>query len=75
MACTYLGLRLSLGYEPITHQASPLRVNTDIIKVCASCVDLDVTKEVEDEDINVFAKGDYDNGAGTRSTKSCYFSQ
>jgi hypothetical protein len=59
----------SLGHESIVHQASPLRVNTEIIKVCASCVDLDVTKAVEDEDIDVFAKGDDDNNAGTRSTK------
>ncbi|KAH6675955.1 hypothetical protein B0J14DRAFT_587704, partial [Halenospora varia] len=39
----------SPGHGSVTHQASPLRVNTEITQGSASYVDLDVTKEVEDE--------------------------
>jgi hypothetical protein len=59
----------SPGHGSVTHQASPLQVNTEITQGSASYVDLDVTKEVEDEGIDVFAKGDDDDDADTRSTK------
>ncbi|RDL30225.1 uncharacterized protein BP5553_10503 [Venustampulla echinocandica] len=59
----------SPGYGPVTHQARPLRVNTEIAQRTASYVDLGVTEEVEDEGIDVIAKGDDDGDADTRSTK------
>lgn len=42
----------SQDHGSVTHQASPLRVNTEITKESANYVDLDVTKEVEDSDID-----------------------
>jgi hypothetical protein len=59
----------SPGHGSVTHQASPVRVNTEITKGSANYVDLDVTKEVEDKGIDVFAKGDDDDDTGTRSMK------
>ena len=53
----------------VTHQASPIRVNTEITQGNASYVDLDVAKEAEDEGIDVFARGDDEDNADTRSTK------
>lgn len=44
-------------------------MNTEITKGSASYVDLDVTKEVEDEDINVLAEGDINGDADTRPIK------
>ncbi|KAH6662076.1 hypothetical protein B0J14DRAFT_707848 [Halenospora varia] len=58
----------SPGHRSITHQASPLRMNTEIIQGSASYVDLDVTKEVEDEGADIFANGD-DDDADTCSPK------
>jgi hypothetical protein len=55
-----------------THQSSKLQVNTDITQGSTSYDNLDVTKELEGEDFDVFAKGDDgedDNDDGTRSTK------
>jgi hypothetical protein len=59
----------SPSHRSVTHQASKLRVHTDITQGSASYVELDVIKEVEDEGIDVFAKGDDDDDADTRSTK------
>jgi hypothetical protein len=61
----------SPGYGSVSHQASPLRVNTEIINGSAIYVDPNVTKEVEDEDIDVLAKGsvDVDDDADSRSMK------
>lgn len=56
----------------LTHQARKLQVDTDITQESMSFVDLDVSKEWEDEGSNVLAEGhrhDDDDGGDTRSTK------
>jgi hypothetical protein len=58
----------SPGHGPAIHQASPTRVNIEIIQGSASYDDLDVAKEAEDEGIDVFA--DDEDGADTCSTRS-----
>jgi hypothetical protein len=59
----------SPSHRTAAHQASPLRVNTEITEGTQSCVDLDVTTEVEDESIDAFAKADDNDDADTRFTK------
>jgi len=54
-------------HEFVTHQASPIRVNTEIIQGSASYDGLNVTKETDDEGIDVLA--DDEDGAGTYPTK------
>ncbi|PVH69523.1 hypothetical protein DL98DRAFT_598588 [Cadophora sp. DSE1049] len=51
----------------VTHQASPIRVNTEITPGSASYDDLDVTKDAEEEGIDVLV--DDEDDADTYSTK------
>jgi hypothetical protein len=53
--------------KPTTHQASPMWVNSEITQGSASYNNLDVTKEAEDEGIDVFA--DNEDDAHTCSTR------
>lgn len=57
----------SPSHRPVTHQASPIRVNTEITQGSASYDDLDVTKRAEEEGIDVLA--DDEDGADAYSTK------
>jgi len=58
---------VSPGHGTVTHQASPIRVNTEITQGSASYDDLDVTKEAEEEGIDVLV--DDEDDADTYSTK------
>lgn len=58
----------SPGQGSVTHQASPKRVNTEMIQGSASYGGLDVTKGAEEEDIDVLS--DNEDGADTYSTKT-----
>jgi hypothetical protein len=57
----------SPGHTTVTLQASKLRVNAEITQGSVNHVDVDVTKEVGDEDANIFAKVDDDDGKDSRS--------
>ncbi|XMA19876.1 hypothetical protein WAI453_012667 [Rhynchosporium graminicola] len=57
----------SPGYRSVSHQASPVPVNTEITQGSASYDDLDVTKEAEEEGIDILA--DDEDDADTDSTK------
>ena len=52
-----------------THQASKPQVDTYITQGSTSSVNLDVTKELEDEGFDVSANGNDDDDNDTRSTK------
>ncbi|KAH6672626.1 hypothetical protein B0J14DRAFT_78188 [Halenospora varia] len=64
---TDLQMSASPGHGSVKHQASPMRVNSEITQGSASYDDLDVTKEAEDEGIDVFA--DDEDDADTCSTR------
>jgi len=57
----------SPGHGSVTHQASLMRVNSEITQGYASYDDLDVTKEAEGEGIDVFA--DDEDDADTCTTR------
>ncbi|KAG9228023.1 hypothetical protein BJ875DRAFT_490345 [Amylocarpus encephaloides] len=66
-----LPMSASPGNGTVTHQASPMQVNTEITQGSASYDDLDVTKEAEDEGIDVFADNEDDTDTcSTRRSRS-----
>jgi hypothetical protein len=60
----------SPGHGYITHQDNPLRANTEITQRNASYVDLDVTKEVEDEGTDIFVERDDNDDADMKRPRS-----
>jgi hypothetical protein len=64
----------SPGHGSVTHQASKLRVNTEITQGSTSYVNLNVTKELEDREYSV-STGECDEGGDdTRSIKGSMLS-
>ncbi|KAH8650362.1 hypothetical protein BGZ60DRAFT_534447 [Tricladium varicosporioides] len=59
----------SSGHGPITHQASKLRVNTNITQGTTSYDNLDATKELEGKGFDIFAEEDGNSDNNTHSTK------
>jgi hypothetical protein len=59
----------SPSHRSVTHQASKLRVNTDITQGSTNYANLDVTKELEDAEFSVFAEERDEDDEHTRSTK------
>ncbi|RFU31208.1 hypothetical protein B7463_g5144, partial [Scytalidium lignicola] len=59
----------SLSYEFATHQASRLQADTKLIQRSASYVGLNVMKEVEDEGMDTFVRGNDDHDVEIRFTK------